>query len=292
MSSFGYRPATEEEVHKLKLSYGVLDQDLNYISQAGKMVIPKLSDHIEVFYAWLGNRSEWERFFRNPELVKRLKALQISYWEQFFEAQLDRDYVDSRRHIGKVHAEVGLSLPSYFASITKFLDIFAEDMQDVETLKSVSRMVHLDAALTVETYNTMTNEIISEQSTALTEMSTPVTQIWDGILLLPIVGLLDSKRAQDLMQGILTKINATQSKMAILDISGVAVVDTAVANHIIKITKATQLMGCRCIISGISPAIAQTMVELGIDVETISTTASLKDALQEAFQGMNIKIQP
>ena len=108
--------------------------------------------------------------------------------------------------------------------------------------------------------------------------------------MLPIVGILDSKRAQDLMQNILLEINQTQAKVVILDISGVAVVDTAVANHIIKITKATKLMGCICIVSGVSPAIAQTIVELGINVETITTTASLKDALKLAFNTVEVTI--
>ena len=114
-------------------------------------------------------------------------------------------------------------------------------------------------------------------------MSTPVTAIWRDILLLPIVGVVDSRRAQEIMSAMLAKISDTQSKAIILDISGVAVVDTAVANHLIKITKATKLMGCECTISGVSPAIAQTVVELGIDVGEIQTTANLRDALGMAF---------
>ena len=90
------------------------------------------------------------------------------------------------------------------------------------------------------------------------EMSTPVAEIWDDILMLPLVGIIDSKRAQDIMTAVLSRIAETHSRTLILDISGVAVVDTAVANHLIKITKATRLMGCACTISGISPAIAQT----------------------------------
>ncbi len=89
----------------------------------------------------------------------------------------------------------------------------------------------------------------------------------------------------------LTKIADTQSKVIILDISGVAVVDTAVANHLIKITKATKLMGCECLLSGISPAIAQTMVELGIQVGDIRTTAALRDALSIAFQITGVEIK-
>jgi rsbT co-antagonist protein RsbR len=116
-----------------------------------------------------------------------------------------------------------------------------------------------------------------------------VTQIWQGVLFLPIVGIVDSKRAQEIMNATLTKISQTQSRAFIMDISGVAVVDTAVANYLIKVTKATRLMGCECTISGLSPAIAQTMVELGIDVGKVKTTATMQDALVDAFQRLGLK---
>jgi rsbT co-antagonist protein RsbR len=92
------------------------------------------------------------------------------------------------------------------------------------------------------------------------------------------------------MDAILTKVAETSSKVAILDIAGVAVVDTAVANHLIKITKATKLMGCKCTISGVSPAIAQTIVELGIDVGEVETTATLRDALGSAFNVIGVNL--
>ncbi len=123
------------------------------------------------------------------------------------------------------------------------------------------------------------------------EMSTPVTAIWDGILTLPVVGIIDSKRAQDIMNAMLAKISETRAGLIILDISGVAVVDTAVANHLIKITKATKLMGCECTISGLSAAIAQTIVELGIDVGEIHTTATLQDALARAFRILGLDVR-
>jgi rsbT co-antagonist protein RsbR len=106
--------------------------------------------------------------------------------------------------------------------------------------------------------------------------------------MLPVVGIIDSRRAQDVMTAMLSRIAETRSTVIILDISGVAVVDTAVANHLIKITKATSLMGCECIISGVSPAIAQTIVELGIDVGNVKTTATLQDALTQAFRQTGI----
>jgi methyl-accepting chemotaxis protein len=123
------------------------------------------------------------------------------------------------------------------------------------------------------------------------KMSTPVTAIWQDILMLPVVGIIDSGRAQDIMNAILTEVAETQARVIIVDISGVAVVDTAVANHLIKITKATRLMGCECKLSGVSAAIAQTMVELGIEVGDVKTTATLKDALVEAFQMTGAEIR-
>lgn len=122
---------------------------------------------------------------------------------------------------------------------------------------------------------------VTDQQNAIFEMSTPVTKIWDGVLFAPIVGIVDSKRAVDIMNKTLSSIAETQAKTLVLDISGVAMVDTAVANHLIKVTKAATLMGCRAVISGISPAIAQTITELGIDLSSIHTTSTIESALQE-----------
>jgi methyl-accepting chemotaxis protein len=124
---------------------------------------------------------------------------------------------------------------------------------------------------------------VQRRSLALLEMSTPVTKIWDGVLFAGIVGIVDSKRAVDIMNKALSSIEDTRANTLLLDIGGVAVVDTAVANHLIKIAKAAVLMGCRTIISGISPAIAQTIAELGIDLGSIQTTSTIESALRDSI---------
>jgi len=124
---------------------------------------------------------------------------------------------------------------------------------------------------------------IEKRSLALLEMSTPVTKIWDGVLFAPIVGIVDSKRSVDIMNKALSSIADTRARTLMLDIGGVAVVDTAVANHLIKIAKAAVLMGCKTIISGISPSIAQTIAELGIDLGAIQTTSTIEAALRDSI---------
>ena len=124
---------------------------------------------------------------------------------------------------------------------------------------------------------------VQKRSLAMLEMSTPVTKIWDGVLFAPIVGIVDSKRSVDIMNKALSSIADTRASTLLLDIGGVAVVDTAVANHLIKIAKAAVLMGCKTIISGISPAIAQTIAELGIDLGSIQTTSTIESALRDSI---------
>jgi len=124
---------------------------------------------------------------------------------------------------------------------------------------------------------------VQRRSLALLEMSTPVTKIWDGVLFAPIVGIVDSKRSVDIMNKALSSIADTRASTLLLDIGGVAVVDTAVANHLIKIAKAAVLMGCKTIISGISPSIAQTIAELGIDLGSIQTTSTIESALRDSI---------
>ncbi|MBU1041391.1 MAG: PAS domain-containing protein [Proteobacteria bacterium] len=132
---------------------------------------------------------------------------------------------------------------------------------------------------------------LREQSRTIMEISTPAISLWEGIVVLPVVGVVDSMRAQQMMNTMLAKIKETSSKIIILDIQGVAAVDTAVANHLIKITKATKLMGCRCLISGISPAVAETLVQLGIDLGDVATNATLKDSLGDAFELLHYEVR-
>ena len=133
---------------------------------------------------------------------------------------------------------------------------------------------------------------LKEQSRTIMEISTPAIKLWDRVVILPVVGVVDSLRAQQMMNTMLTKIMETAAKVIILDIQGVAAVDTAVANHLIKIAKATKLMGCRCILSGISPAVAQTLVQLGIELGEMATNSTLQDALSDAFKLMDLEVRP
>jgi rsbT co-antagonist protein RsbR len=137
---------------------------------------------------------------------------------------------------------------------------------------------------TTEVYQRAREEIISRQQQEMLELSTPVVKLWDGILALPMIGTLDSARTQIVMESLLQKIVETGSALAIIDITGVPTVDTLTAQHLLKTVTAARLMGAECIISGIRPQIAQTIVHLGVDLGDVITKASLADALALALE--------
>lgn len=143
---------------------------------------------------------------------------------------------------------------------------------------------------TVKSYQAMREEIISRQQEEMLELSTPVVKLWDGILALPMIGTLDSARTQIVMETLLERIVETGSEIAIIDITGVPTVDTLVAQHLLKTITAIRLMGAECIISGIRPQIAQTIVHLGVELHGVTTKANLADALALALKRCNLSV--
>jgi rsbT co-antagonist protein RsbR len=166
--------------------------------------------------------------------------------------------------------------------------------QETETLAdntwAVTELLDKLALLSMEAYMRTREELIARQQQDMLELSTPVIKLWDGVLALPMIGTLDSSRTQVVMESLLQRIVETGADVAILDITGVPTVDTLTAQHLIKTVTAARLMGAECIISGIRPQIAQTIVHLGVDLGDIVTKATLADAFKLALKrnGMGV----
>lgn len=282
-------------VESLVTNYRLNTSDLDRIREHGVTMVPRLDEFIERLYVWMRTQPEFDQFFSSPRKLASVQDLQREYWRQFFAGSVDDAYVAHREQVGEAHARIGLPLPAYFATMHVSLDLLACEMPETPvtqpTYESLLKLCHFDTAIVVDTFSRRTSAIIRDQHQAMLEMSTPVTEVWEDVLMLPIVGMIDSRRAQDIMAAVLSKIGDTHARSLILDISGVAVMDTAVANHLIKISKASRLMGSTCIISGISPAIAQTMIELGINVGDVRTTATLRDALTTALRDAGVELK-
>ncbi|MEU5665964.1 STAS domain-containing protein [Streptomyces longwoodensis] len=201
--------------------------------------------------------------------------------EQFGEARsLLIELSRSRARQGFTPTETARSV---FALKEVLEPALATDEQGARTYLQFARLLDDLALLTTEAYIRTREEIISSQAEQLLELSTPVVKLWDGVVGVPLVGTLDSARTQVVMEKLLQTLVDSDSTHAIIDITGVPTVDTQVAQHLLKTVVAARMMGAQCIISGIRPQIAQTIVALGIEFGDIPTNSSLADALRQAL---------
>lgn len=169
-------------------------------------------------------------------------------------------------------------------------DLVGEPERLADEMWAVSSLLDRLGLYTMEVFQKSREEIISRQQEEMLELSTPVVQLWRGILALPLIGTLDSMRTQVVMENLLQAIVANEAAIAIIDITGVPTVDTVVAQHLLKTVAAARLMGADCIISGIRPQIAQTIIHLGVDLENVATKATLSDAFRVALRQLGVSI--
>ena len=182
---------------------------------------------------------------------------------------------------------LALKLP-IFAALQQRL---GQDSQTLlEAVVSVTTKLDAMAQWTMTAFQRTREELIARQQQELLELSTPVIKLWEGVLAVPMIGTLDSSRTQMVMEALLQKIVDTESGLAIIDITGVPTVDTLVAQHLLKTVTAIRLMGADCIISGVRPQIAQTIVHLGLDLQCVVTKANLADALKLALTRLGVTV--
>ena len=193
--------------------------------------------------------------------------------------------------LSRGRARQGFTATETAISVFALKDVLLETMDESDggqhrlaDFVAYSRLIDQLGLFTFESYTKAREELIADQAEQLLELSTPVVKLWEGVVAVPLVGTLDSARAQVVMERLLQTLVDTGSPYAIIDITGVPAVDTQVAQHILKTVVAARLMGADCIISGIRPQIAQTIVALGIEFGDIATKASLADALRHVLR--------
>ncbi len=258
----------------------------------------------EILNLWIKERLEADEF--RDELIPKkdlrqqsrqvldmiAQAIADSGGADFEDRAFDdlRAYLNELAHNRAVKGYTPMENATYVLALRNVVNpLLAEELENdasalIRESNYFTRLLDKSGLVMVETFIRSREEIIRQQRADMLELSTPVIKVWDKILTLPIIGTLDSRRAQMMMEALLQKVVETGSTIAILDITGVRTMDTLVANHLIKTVTAARLMGARCILTGVSPAIAQTMVQLGIDLTQITTRAQMSDGIKLALE--------
>jgi rsbT co-antagonist protein RsbR len=199
--------------------------------------------------------------------------------------------VEDRLRVGASHERIGMPPKYYLGSYAHYLRLvrthlvaeFGAGADDAPSFVSIEKLVHFDMALAMDTYILAGLEDLRRHQAAIRELSTPVIRVFQHVLLLPLVGAVDTQRAQQIMETVLLQVIQEQAKVIIIDIAGVLVVDTKVADHLLKTTAAVRLLGAETIITGIRAEVARTIVQLGVDTTAMSTRSRLAEGIELAL---------
>ena len=288
-----------DELASRRRFFEIMTEDLERLAALRPLAERHMAGIIEGFYVLLTDHPRTREFLGDPELVDRLKRAQQRYFLGLFDGRCDLQYVEDRLRVGYVHEQVGLPLKWYLGAYNRYLQLTgealrselpAEEASAAQT--SLQKLVFFDTALAVDTYVAAQMETVARHRAAVEELSTPVIRVFDRVLLLPLVGTIDSARAQGIMETILKRVSDQEAKVMIIDIAGVAVVDTQVADHLLRATAAVRLLGAATILTGISPQVARTVVELGVDISTMHTRSRLADGIELALSLIGRKTSP
>jgi rsbT co-antagonist protein RsbR len=267
------------------------DDDVQHLKSINALAQRYAGSVIDDFYRHLLSFEETRGFFRDPEVLKRVKAAQQEYFLQLTEGTYDLAYAQNRLRIGAVHERVDLPVKAYLGMYNYYLRAVAKRLIEAfedqpqrawSAFLSLMKLTFLDMGLAIDTYIDARERTIREQREAFQELPTPVLPFREGMLLVPVIGLIDSVRARVLTEQLLGAVRDNRAKVIVIDITGVQAVDSKVANHMVQTVEAARLMGATAILAGLSPAIAQTMVTLGIDLGRMITVGDLQNGIERA----------
>ena len=289
----------DNELRKRLAFYELTDEDFRRLISL-KSFADRWTDEItDGLYELIMGQPESREFFPDQATLARVKKLQNNYFLRLFSGTYDLNYVRDRLRVGTAHERIGMSPKLYLGAYRRYLALIHARLLDhfkgntaetVKALESIRKIIFFDMAIAIDTYIAAYLETMTRHQAAIRELSTPVIKVHDRILLLPIVGTVDTQRAHQIMETVLVQVVEEQARVMILDIAGVPVVDTKVADHILKTTAAVQLLGGQTILTGISASVARTVVQLGVEITRMHTRAKLSEGIELALSIIGKKI--
>lgn len=281
----------EAAIASRRAFFGIGEEDLARLASL-RPLADKITDGIvEGFYALLLGHPDTKKFFGDEATIRRVKRTQREYFLGLFSGRCDTAYVEDRLRVGAMHERIGLAPTWYLGAYRQYLQLVRErfdaEIKDPTEARaaflSVQRIVFFDVALAIDTYIAANLEALGRHQAAIRELSTPVIRVYERVLLLPLVGAVDSHRAQQIMESVLQNVVDAQARCIIIDIAGVPVVDTRVADNLLKTAAAVRLLGAEVVLTGITAQVARTMVQLGLDVSSMQTVSRLSDGIELAL---------
>ena len=277
-----------------RLRFGnVAAEDRAHIEGIKDTVLDHLDEHLAAFFDHLAQYEEAQGLLRRADMMDEAKRLEREHIIAMVGGAYGHDYFEQRFRLGQLYNRAQLDFALFMGAFhsqmssigRRIMARFPKDSGKAFLhFTSFKKVAFFDLGIIVDAMMTDREQTILRQQEAIRELSTPALQVRDRLLILPIIGLLDSYRAKQLTDGLLQAIRAHRAKVVVMDLTGVATVDSKVANHLIQTVAAARLMGATAIVTGLSADVAQSLVTLGVDLSKLNTMGDLQGGIEEAEQ--------
>jgi rsbT co-antagonist protein RsbR len=288
---------SEIEKRKKFVSFG--PEDSKNLSTIKPLIANKVSELTKVFFDYLENLPEARPLFASTKVLEEARSLKREHLLAMVEGEYQVYYVDQRLRLGRLYSQVGLEIKVFLGAFRHLVKSVGElILRDFKgspeaafaIYASFEKVAFFDIGIITDVIVFDRERTIRQQQEAIRELSTPVLQLRERLLMLPIVGMIDTYRARMLTENLLRSIRSSRAKVVVIDITGVAAVDSKVANHLVQTVAACRLMGAKVIVTGLSAEVAQTLVTLGVDLFKLDTVGDLQGGIEEAERMMGYKV--
>jgi rsbT co-antagonist protein RsbR len=282
---------TDAAIERRKRIVRLEPPDLARIATIKEVVASHADDFVATFFDHLATLDEARPLMASRALVERARRLKAQHLVAMVQGDYGAHYVEQRLELGTLYARAGLDTRVFLGAFHQLLrHIGSAIMQQpgrapaesFENFMALKKVAFFDIGLIVDTLVFERERVIRQQQEAIRELSTPVLQIRDRLLLLPIIGVIDTQRARLITESLLQAIRANRAKVVVMDVTGVATIDSKVANHLLQTVAAARLMGALVIVTGLTADVAQSLVTLGIELSSLNTVGDLQGGLEEA----------
>jgi rsbT co-antagonist protein RsbR len=284
---------TEHSLERRREVSGVEAIDIKRIAALRDIVLPRVDEYVSIFFEYLASLEEARPLLSNKALAERTRRLQAEQLTSMLQSDYGLAYVTQRLELGLIFSRAGIDLPVFLGAFHHMFRSIGEGVinryeqnarEAFQNFMSLKKIAFMDLGIIVDVLMFERQRVIRQQQDAIRELSTPVLQVRDRMLLLPIIGVIDTHRARLITENLLTAIRNNRAKVVVMDITGVATIDSKVANHLLQTVTAARLMGATVIVTGLSADVAQSLVALGIDLGKLKTIGDLQGGVEEAEQ--------
>jgi rsbT co-antagonist protein RsbR len=290
---------SEADVERRKKALALAAEDLGRIAAIRDLVVRDIERYTSAFFNHLASLEDARAFMASKALVERAKQLKREHLAAMVSGDYGLKYVEQRLELAMLYATAGLEPRAFLGAFHQLLKTIGDDimknfagapLDGFDSFMALRKIAFFDIGVIVDVLVFERERVIRQQHEAIRELSTPVLQIRERLLLLPIIGVIDTHRARLITESLLRSIRTNRAKVVVMDVTGVSTIDSKVANHLLQTVTAARLMGAVVIVTGLSSDVAQSLVALGIELSKLNTVGDLQGGLEEAEQILGYRV--